>query len=440
MSETVILVEGLSKSYLVGHQSVRDGGYTSLRDVIDREAKNLARKTASLFRGQQILQGDEVEEFWALKDVGFEVKQGDILGIVGRNGAGKSTLLKILSRITEPTKGRVTLKGHVASLLEVGTGFHPELTGRENIYLNGAILGMMRANIQAKFDDIVAFAEVEKFIDTPVKRYSSGMYMRLAFAVAAHLEPEILVIDEVLAVGDAQFQKKCIGKMSDVAHQGRTVLFVSHNMVAVRSLCTRALLLEQGKIVTDGDVDKVIDRYLESGLETQGVVAWSDPAQAPGDDCVRLKSISVSCDGMEPGKVDIQKDFRVNVEYWVLQGDSRIIVSFHLHNAHGELLLTSSNMTSASETYDPWVEQPYPTGLYCTSCVFPGRVFNDGIYAVTVYINDNSVFRSHVHEREALKFEIVDTGFMREEYHGPWLGSLRMKLPWSTESAKAAEL
>src|SRR6202162_964456 len=215
MSDVVITVENLFKSYLVGHQSEREP-YTSLREVIGREVRNFARKTVDVVRGRQIVQGDEVEEFWALKDVSFEVRQGDVLGIVGRNGAGKSTLLKILSRITEPTEGRIRIKGRVASLLEVGTGFHPELTGRENIYLNGSILGMKHAEIQRKFHQIVAFSEIEQFLDTPVKRYSSGMYVRLAFAVAAHLEPEILIVDEVLAVGDAQFQKRCLGKMQEV--------------------------------------------------------------------------------------------------------------------------------------------------------------------------------------------------------------------------------
>src|SRR6201998_136403 len=263
MPEAIITVENLCKSYLLGHIADRQGRsrYTALRDVIGREVRNLARKTIDLVRGRQVLQGDEVEEFWALKDVSFEVKRGEVLGIIGRNGAGKSTLLKILSRITEPTEGRVTLRGRVASLLEVGTGFHPELTGRENIFLNGAILGMTRAEIRRKFDEIVAFAGVEKFLDTAVKRYSSGMYMRLAFAVAAHLEPEILVVDEVLAVGDAEFQKKCLGKMKEVSKGGRTILFVSHNMVAMRSLCDRVIWLATGRLVNEGEPGNVIGRY-----------------------------------------------------------------------------------------------------------------------------------------------------------------------------------
>ena len=264
MPAPIISVENLSKRYLVGHRADRGGShnYTALRDVIGRELRNVARKTLNVARGRQVIQGDTLEEFWALKDVSFEVQQGDVLGIVGRNGAGKSTLLKILSRITEPTEGRITLRGRVASLLEVGTGFHPELTGRENIYLNGAILGMSRTELRKKFDEIVAFAEVERFLDTPVKRYSSGMYVRLAFAVAAHLEPEILVIDEVLAVGDAEFQKKCLGKMSDVARGGRTVLFVSHNMAAVQNLCSNAILLQGGRVTIGGEPDIVVDAYL----------------------------------------------------------------------------------------------------------------------------------------------------------------------------------
>lgn len=262
MNDIVIRTEGLSKKYLIGHH--RQERYTALRDVAVKALKHWARTGIDVARGRQLIAGDQVEEFWALKDVSFELKRGDVVGIVGRNGAGKSTLLKILSRITEPSAGRVEIRGRVASLLEVGTGFHLELTGRENIYLNGAILGMKHAEIRRKFDEIVAFSEVEKFLDTPVKRYSSGMYVRLAFAVAAHLEPEILVVDEVLAVGDAEFQQKCLGKMKHVAGQGRTVLFVSHNLAAVRTLCNRGLLLDGGKIASDGSVEVVARRYINT--------------------------------------------------------------------------------------------------------------------------------------------------------------------------------
>src|ERR1700730_6486944 len=253
MSDVAIKVEQLSKSFIIGHQKVEQ--YTVLREVIANNFKNIWRKTKELYKDSYMVEGDEEEEFWALKDVSFEIEQGDRVGIIGRNGAGKSTLLKILSRITEPTKGRVTIRGRIASLLEVGTGFHPELTGRENIFLNGAIVGMTRIEIRRKFDEIVAFAEIEKFLDTPVKRYSSGMYVRLAFAVAAHLEPEILIVDEVLAVGDAQFQKKCLGKMEDVSkNQGSTVLFVSHNMGIVSQLCNTGFLLNSGTIIASGKI------------------------------------------------------------------------------------------------------------------------------------------------------------------------------------------
>lgn len=263
MNDSIIKVEGLGKSYMISHEKA--GGYTALRDVITNKAKNLVK-----YKQQEI---PAREEFWALKDIDFDIKKGEAVGIIGRNGAGKSTLLKILSRITEPTKGRIELNGRVASLLEVGTGFHPELTGRENIFLNGAILGMSRAEIRKKFDEIVDFSGVERFLDTPVKRYSSGMYVRLAFAVAAHLEPEILVVDEVLAVGDAEFQKKCLGKMRDVSEgEGRTVLFVSHNMPAVKTLCKKGLVLDKGTAVFNGDIDNAVNLYL-SGAALQAA-AW----------------------------------------------------------------------------------------------------------------------------------------------------------------------
>ena len=264
--DIVIRAEGLGKSYTIGHNVQRER-YAALRDVITDTAKNLLHSSAEILRGRAVVAGDALEEFWALRDLNFEVKRGEVLGIIGRNGAGKSTLLKILSRITEPTEGRVTIKGRVASLLEVGTGFHPEMTGRENIFLNGAILGMTRAEIRRKFDEIVDFAEVEKFLDTPVKRYSSGMYVRLAFAVAAHLEPEILVVDEVLAVGDHEFQRKCLGKIQHVSGAfGRTVLFVSHDLAAVESLTKRVLFIKDGGIAFDGDTDLAIKKYVASGM------------------------------------------------------------------------------------------------------------------------------------------------------------------------------
>lgn len=278
MSDTVIQVENLSKKYVLSHQQ-EASNFKTLRDVITDGAKSVGKKLKK--SSGKDTSNSSREEFWALKDVSFEIKQGDRVGFLGRNGAGKSTLLKILSRIVEPTKGRITINGRVASLLEVGTGFHPELTGRENIFLNGAILGMSREEIKRKFDEIVAFAEVEKFLDTPVKRYSSGMYVRLAFAVAAHLEPEILIVDEVLAVGDVQFQKKCLGKMQDVSKdQGRTVLFVSHNMDAIQRLCSQCVMLERGRLTAQGDTDSIVARYMSNNSTIQASPnQWIDVSQ-----------------------------------------------------------------------------------------------------------------------------------------------------------------
>jgi lipopolysaccharide transport system ATP-binding protein len=280
-ADVVIRAEGLGKKYLIGHAVERDP-YIALREVLTRGAHNFWRKAAGIACGRPVAARDTVEEFWALKDISFEVKRGEVLGIIGRNGAGKSTLLKILSRITEPTEGRVTISGRVASLLEVGTGFHAELTGRENVFLNGAILGMTHAEIRRKFDQIIAFAEVEKFLDTPVKRYSSGMYVRLAFAVAAHLEPEILIVDEVLAVGDAEFQKKCLGKIGEVSRrEGRTVLFVSHNRGAVLSLCETAMLLKNGQIADVGPTSRVITSYSSAPPEEATRVTFTTRPDVP---------------------------------------------------------------------------------------------------------------------------------------------------------------
>jgi lipopolysaccharide transport system ATP-binding protein len=297
MSDVTISVENLSKRYLIGHQRAQRERYTALRDVVGREARNFMRKAADLLHGRQIVQGDEVEEFWALRNVSFEVKEGEVVGIIGRNGAGKSTLLKILSRITEPTEGRARLYGRVGSLLEVGTGFHPELTGRENVILNGAILGMAQSEIRRKFEEIVAFADLERFIDTPVKRYSSGMYVRLAFAVAAHLEPEILVVDEVLAVGDIGFQRKCLGKMSEVAKAGRTVLFVSHNQAALRTLCTHGIVLRNGRASPKQSILIALDDYSSESETLSSSWTRSPRIERPQ---VWFESIEARLDGVQP--------------------------------------------------------------------------------------------------------------------------------------------
>ena len=317
MSDAIITVENLSKKYLVGHQSGARSrsNYTALRDVIGREIRNVARKTGDVIRGRHVVQGDEVEDFWALRHVSFEVKRGEILGIIGRNGAGKSTLLKILSRITEPSEGRVVLRGRVASLLEVGTGFHPELTGRENIFLNGAILGMSHAEIKRKFDEIVAFAEVDRFLDTPVKRYSSGMYVRLAFAVAAHLEPEILVIDEVLAVGDAEFQKKCFGKMGEVSRQeARTVLFVSHNQYLIQSLCQRCILLAQGQLANNGTPSEVLADYLYQSARDNTFALAAAPRHLTPTGELRITSFNVKTPTPLPNRQAFSATLEVEVD------------------------------------------------------------------------------------------------------------------------------
>ncbi|TWU55223.1 ABC transporter ATP-binding protein [Rubripirellula reticaptiva] len=316
MSSPIISVEQLGKSYLVGHQSQSSERYTTLRDVVSRNFKSFGRKSLDMARGKQIVQGDEVEEFWALNDVSFDVNAGEVVGVIGRNGAGKSTLLKVLSRITEPTRGRVKLRGRVASLLEVGTGFHPELTGRENIFLNGAILGMARREIRTKFDEIVEFSEVERFLDTPVKRYSSGMYVRLAFAVAAHLDPEILVVDEVLAVGDIQFQKKCLGKIGEVAKGGRTVLFVSHNMGAVSSLCDRCVMLRAGRVELAGPVRDVISHYMNPDKQTASDQKILPMQHLRGSRNAELSRVSLrNCSGEPQNQFAIGEPINLHLHY-----------------------------------------------------------------------------------------------------------------------------
>ena len=301
MADIVIKAENLGKRYTIGHQTGRGNGRT-FREALIQNTADLWNKTRDLARGKPIIQGDTQEEVWALKDVSFEIRRGEAVGIIGRNGAGKSTLLKILSRITEPTTGRVTIKGRVASLLEVGTGFHSELSGRENIYLNGAILGMTRAEIKRKFDEIVAFAEVEKYLDTPVKRYSSGMYIRLAFAVAAHLEPEILLVDEVLAVGDAIFQKKCLGKMETIANKGRTVLFVSHNIAAIEALCSRCLMLSTGTLAFIGTTTEVTEKYLNKYTSPDSI-SIKDRKDRQGIGNIKIIKIEISAPhGIATGK------------------------------------------------------------------------------------------------------------------------------------------
>jgi lipopolysaccharide transport system ATP-binding protein len=404
MSDIVIKAENLGKKYTIGHQA-GDNRYVTLRDVLVQKARRFWRTSKDLVQGRPIIQGDSVEEVWALKDVSFEIQRGESVGIIGRNGAGKSTLLKVLSRITEPSSGRVTIKGRVASLLEVGTGFSPELTGRENIYLNGAILGMGRAEIKQKFDEIVAFAEVEKFLDTPVKRYSSGMYVRLAFAVAAHLEPEILVVDEVLAVGDAAFQKKCLGKMGDVAKEGRTVLFVSHNMAAVNRLCRLGMWLDRGQIRSTGAAENIVAAYLSTGCESEGEHRWENLKEAPGNEKIRLRAVRLlNSDREISSTMDMRCPFYVQIEYDVL--------TVHSGMRTGFWMLTSDGLTVfvAGDNEDPdWQDKRRAPGSYVSTCEIPAMLLNSGSYMLTVAA-DIPGYEMLFLEEAVLRFLIEHTG------------------------------
>ena len=378
MSDIVIKVENLWKQYRYGtisHATLKKDFQSWWARFRGKEDPNLPIDyMQSAKRHVPSSMPQTPDRFWALEDITFDVKQGEILGIIGKNGAGKSTLLKIISRVTTPTRGQIKIKGRVACLLEVGTGFHPELTGRENIYLNGAILGMSNAEIKKKFDEIVDFAGVGEFIDTPVKRYSSGMYIRLGFSVAAHLDPEILLVDEVLAVGDAEFQKKCLGKMSEVSRGGRTVFFVSHNMLAVKKLCMKAVLLDRGKNICLEDTSSVIERYLSGKSEYSGEISWNNPEEAPGNHQVRLKAVRVVSDGEVSGSPLVSKDIEIQIDYWNLESGGRRLVSIHVLNSMDYTLFATGNTKSASLVPDPWLEKEYPVGLFRTNCIIP-KVF-----------------------------------------------------------------
>ena len=415
MTDVVLRAEGLGKKYLIGHEASREQ-YTALRDVIGRAARDLTRSARDMLRGRQLVVGDEVEEYWALKDINFEIKRGEVVGIIGRNGAGKSTLLKILSRITEPSEGRVTIKGRVASLLEVGTGFHPELTGRENIFLNGAILGMTRAEIRRKFDEIVDFADIEKFLDTPVKRYSSGMYVRLAFAVAAHLEPEILIVDEVLAVGDAEFQKKCLGKMRDVAGHGRTVLFVSHNMGAVRQLCEFAYLLRGGHLVMTGTTDHVLPHYLESddlGLLKDGVLS---DVRRIGKGELRFRRVTIFDDDdrrLEKPIAGRPCRFVLEIEGTGKRGATR--AGLGINDTLGRPLVVLANEASSNERI------VIGSGD-CLACRIDKMPLTEGRYALSLFLEVDGVIEDWV--EDGLFIQVADGSFFGTPRNAPkgWNG------------------
>lgn len=435
MSDPAIRVDGLWKRFRLG----ADAPYGRLSEALQDAVVRAVRWPWDRWRRRQVACARPVREIWALRDVGFEVQPGEIVGIIGRNGAGKTTLLKILSRIIHPTRGRVEIAGRVGSLLEVGTGFHPELTGRENVYVNGAILGMTRAEIRRKFDQIVAFAEIEPFLDTPVKRYSTGMTIRLAFAVAAHLEPEILLIDEVLAVGDVAFQKKCLGKMDEVGRQGRTVLIVSHNLPIITNLCGRAMLLEGGSIIAAGPPAEVVQKYLTTVRSAAGEILWPDPDRAPGNHLVRLRSVRILQEGIEgpTADVDIARDILVEITYENLCDGTPLYAGLWLKDQLGTFILSSHNAHSQNLTPDAWYGRPYPPGLFRTVCRLPGNFLNEGRYQITPLLG-RVPQPALVLEEATLAFDVHDTGAMREEYTGSWAGPvIRPRLAWHTEPLSA---
>jgi lipopolysaccharide transport system ATP-binding protein len=416
MSDIAIKVDNLGKQYRIG---MMQSQYRTLRD-------NIVEGFQRIGRGRK----GSTSTIWALRNVSFEVRQGQVLGVIGRNGAGKSTLLKLLARVTDPTEGKGEIHGRVGSLLEVGTGFHPELTGRENIFLNGAILGMHRVEIERKFDEIVAFSEVEQFIDTPVKRYSSGMYLRLAFAVAAHLEPEILVVDEVLAVGDAEFQRKCLGKMSDVAQQGRTVLFVSHNMSAVLRLTEETLVIEKGKLAMRSATTEAVDYYLSKGFSQQGERTWEEdeiPAEAAPFRPVAMRvrdaagHVSDSLRSVEPMEVEI--------EYQLTAPVTGLRVGIYLMSTRGEYVFTSFD-TDEPEKFTSYTSRA--AGHYISRCMIPADILNEGRYSLGMNAGSYKIKR-YFQDEQALAFNIDAAGAPGTHWPETRLGLVRPRLDWKIE-------
>jgi len=415
MSDLAIRAEGLGKLYRLGSRE----RYRTLRDSLTDTLTAPFRR----FRPRESAP-ESAESFWALKDVSFEVKQGEVIGIIGRNGAGKSTLLKILSRITEPTEGEAHIHGRISSLLEVGTGFHPELTGRDNIYLNGAILGMKKTEIQRKFDEIVAFAEVDKFIDTPVKHYSSGMYVRLAFAVAAHLEPEILVIDEVLAVGDAEFQKRCLGRMGAMANEGRTVLFVSHNMTALQTLCSRAIWLSSGEVKADLPAQLAVSEYLHVTAKTMLDRIWDERDASAGNDMARLHSARILAARSQ--HITVADPFDIEVDFSNFVSDAFLHVTLHIHTLEGVCVLATGSPA-----------QSMASGRMTTRCHIPENLLNDGCYKIQIMVvrDGSAVVLNYL---DAIFFELHD-GPRAMGWYGKWPGVVRPDLQWDFSQSGTSE-
>jgi lipopolysaccharide transport system ATP-binding protein len=415
----VIQLEQLSKCYRIGGQKA---AYGTLRDTI----ASAARTSVEALRGRR--PANRQADFWALRDLSFEVRRGQVLGIIGPNGAGKSTLLKILSRITRPTLGRAIVRGRVGSLLEVGTGFHPELTGRENVYLNGAILGMRKRAIDRKFSEIVAFAGIEPFLDTPVKRYSSGMYMRLGFAIAAHLQPEILIVDEVLAVGDAAFQKKCLGKMGEVAQEGRTVVFVSHNLIAVQGLCKWVIRLDHGQVTAEGQPARVVTDYLQAAFPSLTQQEWDDRATAPGNDQVRLHRVRLRPSEGKPSEpITMRTPLVLEFEFWNLVQGAYLDLNFQLITSQGIVAFASSPTDDLG-----WQGRPFPSGLISSQCFIPGDLLIAGQYRVLLTITREASHIVHQHP-DALVFEVHDAPELRGAWYGEMVGTVRPLLQWKTE-------
>jgi lipopolysaccharide transport system ATP-binding protein len=427
MSKTIIRVENISKAYRLG----QIGSGTLSEDLKVWWAKARGKPNPLLKIGQEDHGNRQGEYLWALNDISFRVEEGSVLGIIGRNGAGKSTVLKILSRVTAPTSGQVKVKGRIASLLEVGTGFHPELTGRENIYLNGAILGMKRAEIDRKFDEILDFSEVEQFIDTPVKRYSSGMYVRLAFAVAAHLEPEILVVDEVLAVGDAEFQRKSLGKMGDVAQQGRTVLFVSHNMSSILRLTQEAIVLEKGRLVLRAASPEAVDFYLSAGESRAGERIWEKdeiPLDAKPFRPVALRLLDRNDQTVET--VRSVEPFAVEMEYYLDAPVTGLRIGLYLNSTRGDQILTTFD-TDEDARFEKYVSRP--AGHYFSRCEFPKDLLNDGRYILGVNASSYRIRRYFMDEK-ALAFNVDTSGAPGKQWSEPRPGTLRPRLEWKIET------